>query len=80
MLLGETLELFPKTFISNDGCNTYYCDYGGIKSFNSYIGSRSRSGNSVNGGPFNLEITNSGSNASTSYGSRLQYHGRVTIV
>lgn len=79
MILGESLDLLPKTTVSNSSYNTYYCDYGCVDSSSGYVGRRSNYGSDTIGGPFYLSVSISASYAYTSFGSRLLYHGRVVI-
>lgn len=83
MVLGEELELLPKTVITNTNYDTYYCDYGAVQGSDNYAAARSISGGSRSGGVFYLNIT---TKTSATYpaelyyylrGTRLQYNGRV---
>lgn len=79
MILGEFLDMLPKSCIVSDtNFKTYYCDLGMVYSSPSFIASRSCYDNRANGGPFFLYVANGSTVAGAASGSRLQYHGRVS--
>lgn len=78
MLLREKLDTIP-TSISGTSYTTYYCDRGYIFNTTGYVVCRSGPSSYATGGPFFFTIDTIASYSSGEMGSRLLYHGRVTI-
>lgn len=79
MILGEVLDMFAKTTISNSNYNTYYCDGGFVSASASNVARRASFAANTIGGPFCLHVSGTSSDTYSYNGTRLLYHGRVTI-
>lgn len=79
MLLGEVLDMISKS--SKSSGTTGYCDAGYVYNIeaNGRVAFRSYGNSSDKGGPFTLCVGTSRGNYYTYLGTRLLYHGRVTI-
>lgn len=79
MMLGEILDMFPKSNTANNSYSTYYCDYGGVNTSASNVALHSGMSAVVTSGPFFFTLSNASSFNNDTNGTRLLYHGRVTI-
>lgn len=79
LYMGEKLDMIPAN-MSGSNYTSYYCDYGQVVNSPNRVALRSNSGNGAGCGPFYFYLYYPSSpTSSPSLGTRLQYHGRVTI-
>lgn len=78
MRLGGALDMLASGIYGS--ATTYYCDGALMPGYAYRVPYRSYSSNGDKAGPFCLFINEEASYKSISSGSRLQYHGRVTIL
>lgn len=78
MKLGKYGDLIPTKFNGSSG-STFYTDNGSVN-FGSYVAGRSGGNAAGQGGVFCLCLDDGASSAYASYGSRLQFRGKIRII
>lgn len=78
MKLGKYGDLIPTKFNGSSG-STFYTDNGSVN-FGSYVAGRSGGNAAGQGGVFCLYLDDGASSAYASYGSRLQFRGKIRII
>lgn len=79
MVLGKYLDMVPNKLTSSYTYDSYYCDWGRLASNINFVVRSSGYNSASNGGPFYFDCSSDSKYTYNNTGSRLLYHGRVTI-